>query len=131
MNTETAHTGNSEQWSAEAARERLRADVSGPDENEGVVVKGLTLHFTQEQLDYAERIAWYRNFRADALGVRLATRWSRKSVLESWARSAANNTREKMAELEADHGPLPTTKEDVRAYAAVVAAAEASSGDDK
>lgn len=124
MNTEMNDPGTLGQYRQEQARERLRAPVAGPDDIAGIEVEPVTVHLTQAELDRAERIAWYRNFRADALKKKISPRWSRKNVMESFIRSGINAALEQIGQLEADYGPLPTTKEAVKVYAFEIVKAE-------
>jgi hypothetical protein len=113
------------QLSGTPPRERFPDDVSDPTDNEsgGVAqVDAATIHPTVADLDWAERLAAYRNAIADAKGIKLERRWSRKSVIESWVKSQANATRSAMKLMLDELGDLPPAddKKAMRKYADAV-----------
>lgn len=70
-------------------------------------VKRVSLDLRVKDVDFAARLASYRNQLAAAQGKKIKRLWTTKSVLESFAAQASDGWRAQIAEMIKENGPLP------------------------
>jgi hypothetical protein len=117
----TTTAGTAVQWPARREPARVLITVGNPrDTQVGQAVERLSLDIAKGDYEFLKRYAAYLNLLADARGVVLRRKWTRKALAEDYLADACDDIRKQMADQLAELGPIPDG-EDEAALAAYVA----------